>query len=214
MVLRKCFCVMAATLSMCPTLLSGQPAAKTGIWAAAGQRLDQTGSPRQIQSPNKALAVRESNGSLVVVARNRTTAIDAVPATPPLTEVLWAPDSLAFVVNASDGGVVGTWDAYLYSVADGAEPTARDLRRLVESQTQGIARCTTDEVLNLGAIGWREKSRELLVLAEVPPHSSCQNPGAIFGFRVSVQDWKVLERIPETQVRSAWAQFLGPRLMR
>ena len=135
----------------------------------------------------------------------------AIPANPSLTEVIWSPDAAAFVVNSSEGGLVGTWGAYVRVLASDGSWAMRDVRRLIEPAAKGVVQCATDEVPNLGAAGWLEEGRELLIVLEVPPHSSCRNLGALVGFRVSRRDWSILERIPESILRAKWGALLGPR---
>jgi hypothetical protein len=36
-----------------------------------------------------------------------------------LSEILWAPDSSAFAVTSSDGGLIGTWSVAVYRIRDG-----------------------------------------------------------------------------------------------
>jgi hypothetical protein len=132
---------------------------------------------------------------------------------PPLTEVLWAPSSRAFVITASDGGLVGTWHAHFYLVDAAGRPIKRDLASLISEAERPFAHCDGGEDVNIGAAGWLRDSRELLVVAEVPPHSYCANLGALRGFLIDVTTWK-LQRIGEHTLRSKFASFLGSRLRR
>jgi hypothetical protein len=193
-------------------LSSAQVGDRTGIWAADGRRLDQVPNSgrREFPAPNGLLMIREGDGVLSLVTKGRVTALD-VPATPSLTELLWSPDSTAFVINASDGGLIGTWDAYLFSVGADGRLMARDVRELIEPQAKGVAKCATNEVVNLGAGAWLQSGKALLIVLEVPPHTSCRNPGALVGYRVSFPDLKVLERVGESMLRSQWGELLGRR---
>jgi len=197
-------------------VLSAQSSDRRGIWAAAGQRLDavQGDGARDFPSPNRLVTIREREGALSVIGKDRTTLLEEIPSTPSLTEVLWSPNSAAFVINASDGGLVGTWDAHLYVISADGRPTARDVRRLIEPQAKGVAKCATEEVVNFGAATWLQEGKELLIVLEVPPHTSCRNPGALVGYRLSLSEWKVLERIPEQTLRTAWSRSLGRRFAR
>src|SRR5215208_7966807 len=89
-----------------------------GIWAAGGQRLvTSLASPsRTIQSPDGTRSIRLTDDGLVLTANSRTALLPEIEAaSASLIEVLWGPHSDAFVVNASDGGLVGTWDTYYYA---------------------------------------------------------------------------------------------------
>jgi hypothetical protein len=185
-----------------------------GIWAAAGQQFNRSAQFTEsgaIYSPHRKLSISRRDGVLSLIGTNQTTRLDDVPATPSLTEVLWAPDSSAFVVNASDGGLIGSWNAYVYSVASDDRPTARNLRGLIEPHAKGVARCATDEVVNLGVAAWLQGGEELLAVIEVPPHSSCQNMAAIVGYRVSLSKWTVVGRVSSEELQTTWSRFLGRR---
>jgi hypothetical protein len=66
--------------------------------------------------------------------------------------------------------------------------------------------------LNVGVVGFSGDSKEVLVIAEVPPHSSCQNMGEVLGFCIALQAKEVVARLPEKAARRAWTGLLGPRL--
>jgi hypothetical protein len=118
------------------------------------------------------------------------------------------------VINVSDGGLVGTWEAYLFLLDANDRPVARDIQRLVRPLADKLLLCEPGEVANIGVASWVNGSSEILVVAEVPPHSSCRNMGGIFGFFVSVQSEKIIERIPEDVLRKKWAGTLGCRFMK
>jgi hypothetical protein len=128
-----------------------------------------------------------------------------------LTEILWSPDSKAFVVNASNGGVVGTWNAYYYSIDAQGRPVSTNLQDSLSAMTQKIPHCDDQEKANVGVAGWLDGGKDLLVVAEVPPHSSCRNMGAIRGFRVEVAPWSIVGEISESKLRRDWGRLLGPR---
>jgi hypothetical protein len=70
-------------------LLLSQPAERLGLWAAAGQRLDQFGTDqlRDFASPNGMLAIRERSDVWSLVANGLVSELE-VPSNPWLTEVL------------------------------------------------------------------------------------------------------------------------------
>lgn len=187
---------------------------RDGIWAAAGQEPGAFDSiPRKdVWSPNHEMVLREGREGLSIFGKH-TTLLQDILALPPLVEVLWAPDSRAFIVNGSDGGLVGDWKAHFYTLDDGDRPVARDLAGLIEPLVRKFPQCGEDEpYTNLGAVAWLKEGKELLVAAEVPDHSPCRNMGAIKGFRISVTSWKVVEQISAAELHRKWANVLGPRL--
>lgn len=185
-----------------------------GIWAAAGRSLDSV-QGRSIASPDRRFAVSAEAGvGTILVGPRGVTPLREVLSPPASTEVLWSPDSQAFVINSSDGGLVGKWDAYLYIVEADGHVTGRTVRPLVDPLVRTWPECGSGSYANIGAAGWSVAGSELLIVAEVPPHSACRNMGAILGFRVSVRSWRVVERVPEDGLRVRLAPSLGPRFRR
>jgi len=134
-----------------------------------------------------------------------------VVATPPLWEVVWAPNSKFVAINASDGGVVGTWDATIYELNDEGHPTDFALSDLVRKAAGTLPNCASPEDVNVAVAGWTDPGTNALVIVEVPPHSSCKNGGALMGFRVAIESHQIVERLSEMQLRQRWATLLGPR---
>jgi hypothetical protein len=196
------------------TLVSLQPSvAVAGIWAAAAKS---AGSKSEgsfvVRAPSgPAAVVYASDGVYLQISRRRTILDDAVEP-PPLTEVLWAPTSRAFVITASDGGNVGTWRAHFYFLDENNNPIPRDIRGLIGQDADAFANCQTREQVNLAAITWLKGGSELLVVAEVPPHSSCQNMGALMGFVISVKSWAVEKKLSQKDMLSKFRKRFGTRL--
>jgi len=185
----------------------------TGIWAAAAKSPYPAPDfiPTKIPAPNGRVSINATREGLSLVGKkNRTTHLEVL-VNPPLMEVLWAPDSQNFVINVSDGGLVGTWEAKYYSIDADGRPVSRDIQKLVKSNANRLLRCEPKEEANIGVASWLNDGKEVLIIAEVPPHSSCRNMGTIFGFRVSVKSGKIIERISEDGLRKKWAHILGCR---
>lgn len=180
-----------------------------GIWASSGQS---PSGAKIIWSPNRQLGLKETVDGLSLAGK-KIALLRQILSPPSLTEVIWASDSKGFVVNASDGGAVGTWKAYLYLFSPDGRLLPRNLDALISPKVRNFPHCIDQEAANFGAAGWMSNDEELLVVVEVPPHSSCQNAGAIEGFRVDVTSWKVTARIPEPRLRQDWKQYLGNRLV-
>jgi hypothetical protein len=140
-------------------------AAMQGIWAATGELpfVSQKAPLKDIWSPNHEIVLREGDDGLFVIGK-QTTLLQDILATPSITEILWSPDSKAFVVNGSDGGAVGEWKAHFYTLDDEDRPVARDLAGLIEPLVRTFPRCGDDEpYTNLGAVAWLKDGKELLV---------------------------------------------------
>ncbi len=188
-----------------------------GIWAAgavspypdSGQSyLDPDFTPTKIPAPNGIFSIYATSEGLSLVGKDSSTHLEVFP---PLMEVLWAPDSRHFAVNVSDGGLVGTWEAKFYSVDTNERPVSRDIQKIVKVLSNKLLECDPKEEANIGAVAWLNDGKEVLMIAEVPPHSSCRNMGTIFGFRVSVKSGRIIERISEKGLRKKWADVMGCR---
>jgi hypothetical protein len=68
--------------------------------------------------------------------------------------------------------------------------------------------------VNLGVATWLNGGKGVLVILEVPPHSSCRNMGALVGYEVSLADLKIVERLPEATLRARSGGSLGSRFRR
>lgn len=134
-----------------------------------------------------------------------------VVATAPLWEVIWAPSAKYVAVNASDGGVVGTWDATIYDLHHEGNPAEILIGDLIRTAAGSWPNCESPEDVNVAVVGWTNQSAEALVIAEVPPHSTCVNGGALTGFRVEIKSKRIVGRLSEVQLRKRWAALLGPR---
>lgn len=180
-----------------------------GVWAASGDNPFRAGpSKARLTSPDGRYSVAGSRHGLSVRGPTRSVLL-AVEANRPLTEVLWSPDSRLLAVNVSDGGLVGTWEASVF------DPTASaPLEQLLVEVRKAVAdfpNCDSPEQANLAIVGWTQGGKEMLVVAEVPPHSSCKNMANIIGFRVDAANGAILERLPEALVRRHWSAVLGCR---
>lgn len=187
----------------------------SGIWAVSAKP-PYVGSgliPSEIPAPNGTSSVKASRYSLSLVSGEHTKELQELLFTPALTEVLWSPDSRNFVINTSEGGWVGQWNTYFYSIDQDGYPISRDLESLIRSIANNFAQCDPPEEANIGTVAWLNDGKELLFVAEVPPHSSCRNMGDTLGFRVSVQSWKVIERISEGELQKNWTTVFGCRFM-
>lgn len=190
--------------------------AASGEWSAFGKlpHLHPDSATRDFTAPNELVSVRVSTEGFQLVSRGEIVALKEVSGLPSLSEILWNPNSRAVAITTSDGGLVGTWQVYVYLPGDSAHPTYRDVKSLVGPLAVGLPKCETNEVPNIGAVNWSKNGGELMIVAEVPPHSSCRNMGAIEGFRISVKDWRVIARVPEGVLRKKWRSDLGNRLVK
>jgi len=183
-----------------------------GIWANGAKLPFADDEFTAIRSPNGVFSVSGSIKGLSLISNGKSSPLNII-VNPPLMEVLWAPDSQKFGINVSDGGLVGTWEAYIYSIDDHGDPVPLDIPRLIMSISDEILQCEPKEEPNIGIVAWLNDSKEALLILEVPPHSSCRNMGAITGFRIAVETKKIIERISEVELRRNWGKALGSRFI-
>lgn len=184
----------------------------TGIWAnsAISPYKEDGFSTIEIISPNGFFSISGSMEGLSLVNKGKSIHLDLL-FSPPLVEVLWAPDSLKFVINMSDGGLVGTWETHIYLIDGQGNPVHVNIQNFLLSISDKIPQCEPKESVNVGIAAWLNESKEILLIVEVPPHSTCRNMGAITGFRISTQEMKVVEIISENELRKNWSHTLGCR---
>lgn len=187
-----------------------------GIWSANSKPpyVGPEFTPVKIPSPNGTLSINATKEGLSLGKGNKILSHLNILINPPLTEVLWAPDSHHFAVNVSDGGLVGTWETKVYTIDSDDRPIDLDIDKKIRSISANLFQCDSKEEPNVGAVAWLDASKEILIVMEVPPHSSCRNMGHLFGFRVSVKSGKIVERISEAHLLKKWAHVLGVRFVK
>lgn len=126
-----------------------------------------------------------------------------------LAELQWSPDSTALFVTESYGGVVGDWHATVYLV-EGSSIHRLNVTKEVVNSFKKHYHCKEPEEPNVGAIKWLNGAK-LLLVAEVPPHSSCPEMGEIRGYIVEIPTGEILQEFDEKRLRTGWGDYLGKR---
>ena len=200
-------------------LLKERPQPTPGEWSGNGVylgyglgALDRPGEirTRRIPSPdgNKAILIG-NNLLLTVEANGQTLPLESTYLATPLSEVLWSPDSSAFAVTQSNGGWVGSWDIQVFLTDDNTVKRA-SVTETAKKDAMGKYKClipekpAANEEPNTGAVHWLDGSSRLLIVAEVPPHSSCADMGKLFGYVVSIPSGKIVNRYQEGELRQGW----------
>src|SRR5205085_2915447 len=91
----------------------------------------------------------------------------------PNTEVLWSPDSEAFMVTENAGGPTGSYALTVVGPTDNGL-AVRHLSDLVTAKFGHPAGCVPSGSLNVVGVAWLNESHELLAVAELVPHSNCR----------------------------------------
>jgi hypothetical protein len=208
------FCFILARIFVLLGLLWVSPSMAENIWSKSGKipTAEASGGQMVFSLDGRKSVIGTENGLLFDGGGGRPIKLPVV-ALAPLWEVVWAPNSLSFAVNASDGGAVGTWDTTIFELhADGAI-SAFFVSSLVRRAASQFARCDSPEVLNVALVGWEGNGAIAHVVAEVPPHSSCKNMGSLQGYRIDVKSKKILGRLSDFGLRKRWRGELGSRFI-
>jgi hypothetical protein len=130
----------------------------------------------------------------------------------PNTEVLWSPDSNAFLVTENSGGLMGS---YLLTVVGrmNGHLTIRHLTKLVARKFGHSVRCFEPEVPNVAGLTWLGSSRELLAVAEILPHSNCDSMATFIAYSVDPWRSRVLKTYTQLEAKERFGSLMGPRLL-
>jgi len=188
-----------------------EEASSFGTWGRASESLYQGLEPRSkgVVAPDALSTVYSTHDGLFIRTSDGEVTLPVV-LTPGLAEAVWAPTSKFVALTVSDGGVVGTWDTYL--VPTGDPSNLFSVRGIVTNAAKDIFKCN-GEILNIGAIGWDKHSDIVKVIAEVPPHSTCEDMGKIEGLVINVRTRTVQRRLNRKEVLEQWRDILGRRFM-
>lgn len=185
-----------------------------GVWAAQA-RPPYGGDdlmPIIVWAPDRSIYITVDRNGLIIVSKSGQISRVDVPINPPLVEVKWSPDSRHLFINASDGGIVGSWNVKVYSVDARGLIKELDVGDSVRKSIKDFPQCEEREFANIAAVAWLANGNELLLVAEVPPHSTCSNMGSVRGFRMSSTTGEILEQVSERMLKRRWGAFLGCRL--
>ncbi|TRX73082.1 hypothetical protein [Pseudomonas mangiferae] len=164
-------------------------------------------------SPNHIFYISSIERKLMLVNHASSTVL-ATYVNPGLMEISWAPNSNAFSINVSDGGGVGSWGVDYYTVDGNGLPQKHDVTIQVSKASEKLAKCDEQEEPNIAMLSWLNNGQGALMVAEVPPHSSCSNMGALQGYRVNLSGGEILEVLSESELRQKWGRVLGDRIKR
>jgi hypothetical protein len=115
--------------------------------------------------------------------------------------VKWAPDSSAFYLMWSNGGMIGGYDVRVFRVRD-------DGIREVPAVAQALKDFTKkhhchDRGENIFAIRWVGHSDDLIIATEVYPTSDCgEDAGFTAGYLVRIDDGNISERYSQSAIEA------------
>ncbi len=206
-------------------------AAKKPTWAKAATSLDLSCSPnpQSILAPDHRASAqvlcqprKENDPAYSLQVKTDSGRTYEVPLPERAQELLWAPNSKAFLVNGSQGGYWGFF-VTVYDI------TPNGLRKLVitnaaqrnmvvsfppckaaKRDPSACTRISHDPEYNMSGVGWAQNSRSIFVFAEVPCSSSyggimCQ----VLGYQLGLPDGSVLKRLTAPQIKTEWGYMMG-----
>jgi hypothetical protein len=208
---RPCIAVIAAMLHAA----CANSADCRGLWSADAARLYDAAavfdtpneSGKAVPSPDKKWNVVGEEESIVLRRGSRTWVLPTLPLTKALMEALWSPDSRYFAINQSDGGAVGTWQVHIYEVTERSGPRLTQVEKTALARANKLPDCFEPESANLGAVAWFNGGSELLLVSQVPPHSSCTNMGDTTTFRVSMRSGHTV--MDTSPMKPSWRAHFG-----
>ena len=184
-----------------------------GPHAAPGSQgvseLPETGA-KWIYAPDRSSSIKVMPESIALVAPNVSeTDLSNFIGSMNLTEFKYSDDSTAVFINSSLGGLVGDWHTHIYRFRNGKAWEFDIVKVLRASGLPKSADCEP----NIYSIAWLRQSSQLLVLAEIPPSSSCGvNMGLSRGYVVDIDHHRVIESYSAKQYVKKFHRFLiNPR---
>lgn len=113
-------------------------------------------------------------------------------------EVGWSPDSRQFFVMYSDGGAMGGFHTHIFRIA-GGRISESPVTRVVANRFQSLHYSATPGI-NLYILDWTPDSRDVFLIAEVPPVSDYgKNMGFNTGFLADATSGEILRRFGEKE---------------
>jgi hypothetical protein len=113
-------------------------------------------------------------------------------------EVGWSPDSSQFFIMYSDGGAMGGFHTHIFRIS-GGRISESPVTRVVADRFQSLHYSTTPGI-NLYFLDWTPDSRDVFLIAEVPPESYYgKNMGFYTGFLADASSGEILRRFGEKE---------------
>jgi hypothetical protein len=115
--------------------------------------------------------------------------------------VKWAPDSTAFYLMWSNGGMIGGYEVRVFRVGDNGVREVPAVTQVLKEFTQ--KHHCHDRGENIFAIRWVGQSDELMIATQVYPTSDCgKDMGFTAGYLVRIDDGDISARYPQSAVEA------------
>ncbi len=192
--------------------VAGIPESSPAVWSTNSVSLSRSPDGRvEVRAPNERTAVVVNGVGLRVVSDGKSLSGTEEDGVSTVAELGWARDSTAFYITQSDGGLVGTWYTVVYDIRPSGVRSI-DVTSAIRRRFRKHYKCTYPETPNVAALAWLTNPRRILLVAEVPPHSSCPEMGKVSGYVVAVPSGEIVREIGQAKLESEWRSYMGPRL--
>jgi hypothetical protein len=184
-------------------------AGATSLWPVELKDNDYPGRRISVPSPDGRFAILVVGIDLTVVRVSDGKTLDLLETQVlSLAEVLWSPDSMAFLLTESDGGAIGEWQVTAFKIAGNAISRFRLGAQARSHFMRKPWACEEDP--NEYGVGWNRGSSEAQIIVGEPCHSSCKSMCRIQGYTIDTASGRVRHSLSEKEVRSRWSALLGP----
>ena len=133
-------------------------------------------------------------------------------------ESAWASDNRAFYLTQSEGSETG-FHTDVFIVRDGELHEVPAINSVVVQDFERRHKCSfiseghdIGNKPNVAGLRWTEGSKQLLIVAEVPPVGLCDQLEYFGGYLIAIPSGKVLARYSPQQLVDGWSEVLGDRL--
>lgn len=126
-------------------------------------------------------------------------------------QVLWSGDSKAFALTGSQTGANGQYRTTVFVLRE-KSLVAFPLTNLIERAFGHPVKCGWPEVPNVAAVKWLNRSKQLLVAAQIYPHSNCDSFGTFKGYVIDIAQKRVIRIYNQLEVKGLFAADIGPWL--
>lgn len=130
-------------------------------------------------------------------------------------EVLWAPDSKAFFVSYSEGGLVGFYRTEVYYVEENGLRRTEPTNQVEDEASSWMKRFKCDpredfrEPPNLVGISWLGDSTRLLLAAQIATHSVCDSYGTFRAYQIELPEGTVTKQYDQIQAKRKFWNEMG-----
>jgi hypothetical protein len=126
-------------------------------------------------------------------------------------ELAWSPDSAAFFLTYSDGGLTGDYHTLVYYVSQ-SELWSVNLDLAVKRAFGHPVLCESSLSPNVVGVGWLEHSQRKLIAAQVIPVSMCDSSGTFKLYEVSLPGAVIVKPNGQLAAKKLFWSYLGADL--